>query len=223
MRSDRPSKQPAAVDARAARRLRRELLRYLTARLGDAALAEDLTQETLIRVLRPPSARRTLTPRALRIAERLAAEHEEREAPWRKGELVALPDESLVRDPGTPTPHELLEQRIARDCLVGAFGRLPIDARRLIMLHDLAEIPLREIAATFGCSATSAKVRLRRARIRLSEICRAEGLSELGPDVVMVCLQREGAPLASQGGPPRRRGVRRPPRRRAGKGTSRKA
>jgi RNA polymerase sigma-70 factor (ECF subfamily) len=201
----RTPKKPSAIDARMVRRLRRELVASLTARVGDAALAEDLTQETLILVLRGSATREDLSARARRTAERLAAEHEAREAEW--GGEARLRQESLAAG-AVPTPHDLLEQRIARECLVGAFGRLPIDARRLIMLHDLEEIPLREIAATFGCSATSAKVRLRRAHIRLSEICRADAESELGPDGVLLCLAKAGTPLgaygATEGRPPRR-------------------
>jgi RNA polymerase sigma-70 factor (ECF subfamily) len=205
MRPARTPKQPSAIDARMVRRLRRELVESLTARVGDAALAEDLTQETLILVLRGPATREDLSTRARRTAERLAAAHEAREAEWGG----RLRQEPLDAPGAVPTPHDLLEQRIAHECLVGAFGRLPIDARRLIMLHDLEEIPLREIAATFGCSATSAKVRLRRARIRLSEICRADAESEIGPDGVLLCLAKEGTPLgaygATAGRPPRRR------------------
>jgi RNA polymerase sigma factor (sigma-70 family) len=207
MRPARTPKKPSAIDARMVRRLRRELVESLTARLGDAALAEDLTQETLIQVLRGSAGREEVTTRARKIAGKLAAEHEAREGEW-SGD-PRLGPESLEGQGAVPTPLDLLEQRIAHECLVGAFGRLPIDARRLIMLHDLEEIPLREIAATFGCSATSAKVRLRRARIRLSEICRADAESEIGPDAVLLCLAKEGTPLGSYGAtggrPPRRR------------------
>jgi RNA polymerase sigma-70 factor (ECF subfamily) len=187
------------LDARSARRLRSNVVAYVRARLNDVGPIEDIAHEALVRLLHSRSrARGDLATRARRIAARLIAEYEGHRGPWRTEE-AALAYGRLAQHQVAPDPQVLYELRVTHDCLVGAFGRLPIDARRLIMLHDVAEIPLKEIAATFGCSATSAKVRLRRARIRLSEICQAECGSDVGPDGVIMCLPKEGSTFASYG------------------------
>ncbi len=210
MRTNRPVPAARSLDARTARKLRALLTARLTERLGELAPIEDFVQDTLLRLLKSRS-RRTPEANARRIADRLAAGYEAEHRRWRLGQLMPLPLAELEPQLSAPDAQTMYELRVTRECLMGAFGQLPIDVRRLIMMHDIDEIPLKEIAILLGCSATSAKIRLRRARIRLSEVCRAACHGEVGSDGAMLCLPREGAPLASQ---PRRRAAVPTPRRR---------
>jgi RNA polymerase sigma factor (sigma-70 family) len=166
-----------ALDARSARQLRKELVEDLVARVGDLDLAEDLAQDTLARLLRlTRQPRRGLAARARRIAADLLRAHEHRMA--LQIEFLTAAAAGLVGHPTpTPTPQDVLDLRASHACLVAALGRLPIDARRMVVLRDLSGVPIRQLAASLGCSSTSAKVRLDRARLHLAELYRrASGL-----------------------------------------------
>lgn len=56
-----------------------------------------------------------------------------------------------------------------RSRLVAALGELPDDLRLVVVLRDVYDLPHRDIAKYLGISQSAAKVRLHRARKRLSE------------------------------------------------------
>jgi hypothetical protein len=51
-------------------------------------------------------------------------------------------------------------------------------------------MPLEQIAAALGCSTATARVRLHRARRRLSEVCRADCACEPATDGPPVCTPK---------------------------------
>jgi hypothetical protein len=78
-------------------------------------------------------------------------------------------------------------QKATYNCLCDAMRQLPLDRRRVVLLHDFAEMPLNEIAKALDCSVGAAKVRLQRGRRQLAEICRAECECDTGPEGTLLC------------------------------------
>jgi RNA polymerase sigma-70 factor (ECF subfamily) len=69
-------------------------------------------------------------------------------------------------DPGDAAP---IEENSDEPDLSQAIDRLPADARRIFVLHDVEGFKHEEIAEIFGITAGGSKARLRRARVLLKE------------------------------------------------------
>ncbi len=182
--ADREPSPTPGLDDEAAAHLRRDLVRFLGRRVADAALAEDLAQEALIHVLRGlPGHRGTaaLGTWARRIALNVWRDHLRRAAARpASSSVLALLD---ALGPGAPPgPEAVHDRRATHDCLLEATRRLPLAARRVLLLHDFGEMPLAEAATALGCSPGAAKVRLHRARRLLAALCRADCACERGMD-----------------------------------------
>lgn len=207
MRRPQPEAEP--LDARTARRLRNQLTARLTERLGELAPVEDLVHDAIECFLRNrPRGVGDVGRRARRIADRLAVKYETSVQSRRAEVSGRLPGQAGERDIVAPDSFDLLQRRLTRECLLGAFGQLPFDARRFVMMHDVEGLPLKEIAMMLGCSPTSARVHLRRARVRLSEICEASCDREASADGVMLCIPKQPPPSPGRGQTAMRRGVR---------------
>ncbi|MHB1845114.1 MAG: RNA polymerase sigma factor [Deltaproteobacteria bacterium] len=144
-------------------------------RLGvrDADL-EDLTHEVFIVALRRlPSydPLRPIRPWLFGIATRVAG-HQRR---WwrRRGETLGeLPD---VEDPGPP-PDEALADREQRALLIRALGRIKLERRAVLILHELDEVAIPEIARALSIPLNTAYSRLRIGRAELvAAVRRLEG------------------------------------------------
>lgn len=199
-----PPKSAAELDGQAAERLRAHLVGFLARRTGDPVLAQDLAQETLVHVLRGlPRFRGAATLRtwARRIALNVWRDHLRgraanpvgRVAPGDKFSVAELLD-SL--GPAAPVlrAEDVHDRRATHACLLDAVRKLPVAARRLILLHDFGEMPLEQAATLLGCSVATAKVRLHRARRRVAETCRAECVSEAGLDGTTLCTPKSRSP-----------------------------
>jgi len=166
--ADRVDDDAITVDAIAAR-LRAPLLRYLRRFAGDDALAEDLLQETLVRIskgLDTFEARSSVKTWAFKIATHTAIDHVRRTR--RDPVLVEIDDDSTVAELGNSSG---AGQRLVIDemntCLREEIDRLPGDYRAAILLHDLEGLTAAETAEIVGCTLATAKVRIHRARARL--------------------------------------------------------
>lgn len=190
--------RPSELDPGALERLRNDLVRFLNRRAGgDAALAEDLAQESLVHVLRAlPQFRggATLRTWARRIAVNVWRDHMRRQAAS-PAERAAAGDafsvsailDALTPAKTAPDPELTADQKATHNCLLDAVRQLPLDRRRVVLLHDFAEMPLDEVAKALDCSVGAAKVRLHRARRQLAEICRAECECDRGPEGTLLC------------------------------------
>lgn len=148
------------------------LLRYLGRYVGDHALAEDLLQETLLRIghgLPGFAGRASLQTWAFSIATRVAADHYRK--PANRVRIVEV-DES-VQLPGGDSP---VDSRLVIDemssCVREVIDSLPEDYRAAMVLHDLEDRTAVEVAAICDCSVATAKIRIHRARARLREALR---------------------------------------------------
>lgn len=169
-RSARESPQLAAAEFdRFYAEVARPLWGYLRAVSGDSATADDLLQESFLRLLtargapeEPLERRRYL----FRIAAHLLADR------GRRRRVVARHAE--VRPTTAPAP-AAFDPDLAR-----ALAELPQRERQLLWLAHVEGASHPEIAALAGLRAGSVKVLLFRARRKLGALLRARGLAPKG-------------------------------------------
>ena len=77
--------------------------------------------------------------------------------------------EELERASEDDAPSELLEARERAQQLHGALARLSDKYRAVVVLHDLEELPVREIADIVGAGELTVRSRLRDGRKRLKQ------------------------------------------------------
>ncbi len=144
--------------------------RYL-ARLGGPADADDLTQETFVRVSEALASFRgeaSLSTWIYRIATNVAIDR----ARSGGSQLNAAEPNTVA----TLSTIPVIEHDIARSemsaCVREYVDRLPPDYRTVVVLSELEELSDREIADVLGITVEAAKMRLHRARARLREMLR---------------------------------------------------
>jgi RNA polymerase sigma-70 factor (ECF subfamily) len=126
------------------------LLRYVTRVAGDAAMAEDVVQETLVAIVRKiawlsdPSLFR---PWAYRIASREAFRALKRKRVFADA-MEDVPFEEAPADPWQ------------RERLLASLETLSPASRAVITLHYLEEMPLSEVAAVLDLKPGTVKSRL---------------------------------------------------------------
>jgi RNA polymerase sigma-70 factor (ECF subfamily) len=138
-------------------RYRPRLFGFLFRRCGDAAAAEDLFQESWLRVVRARDRfdpRRRFSTWLFQIANNLCRDRGRRLAVEAR-ERVAMQAQIEQNEPGAPPPPHAL-----RRALEGRLAVLPDRLREVLVLryyHDLSE---REIAAIAGVPKGTVKSRL---------------------------------------------------------------
>jgi RNA polymerase sigma-70 factor (ECF subfamily) len=138
--------------------------------LGDAAEAEDASQETFLRAYRNLASydpQRKLSSWMLSIASHHCIDR------LRRRRLVSLPLEDLSpsedpRDPG-PGPEARLADSERQLAVRSLLGRLAPQDRAAIVLRYWYDLPVEEIADTLGLTVSAVKSRLHRARRTMAE------------------------------------------------------
>ena len=147
------------------------IFRYIMSMVRDTAEAEDLTQETFLRAhqrrdsLRDEGAR---TAWLYRIATHVCLDRLRQYARRSPKESEANLDEIDVPEPDTPSLQQTLERDEMSECVQGYLNRLSDSYRAAILLHDMHELTASEIAQLLGESLATVKIRLHRARRKLS-------------------------------------------------------
>ena len=150
--------------------LRPELHRYCARLMSSVFDGEDVVQDTFARAfvaleeleegvpMRPwlfriahNRAMDLLRSRALRAAESIEAEHD-------------------VADPQSPDPVEILMRREAVETAVSQFAALPTIQRSVVILKDVLDQSLEEIATMLDLTVNAVKGHLSRGRARLKAI-----------------------------------------------------
>jgi len=146
------------------------LVAYLARLTGSLDRAEDLAQETFLRLYRAAPRYREqgyLAAFLYRIATNLVRSEARRERRWRSllGELARLgPGHREEVEPGGP--RRLLAREL-RGRLAEAVTALPLGLRAPLVLFEIDDWPQGEIARVLGCRVGTVKSRLHRARARL--------------------------------------------------------
>ncbi len=134
-------------------------LRRLGAR---GAEAEDLAQEVFIVLHKNWSTidtTRPLRPYLFGVAFRIFCAH-------RRRRREVLSDAVELRDE-SPGPEATMQRREAAALLNAALDRLPLSRRAVVVMHDLEELPVLEIAERLSMSRFGVYARLRKGRQEL--------------------------------------------------------
>ena len=162
--------QRAALIAQAGEQLRPELHRYCSRLTGSVIDGEEVVQDALVRALAaldglselPP-----LRPWLFRIAHNRALDL------LRSRALRAtspIDNAHELSDDSLSDPLELLTREEALQAAVSRFTELPLLQRSVIILKDVLDEPLAEIAELLQLSVDSVKAHLARSRARLREL-----------------------------------------------------
>ena len=138
---------------------------------GDAALADDITQEAFVRAWVMPGEVRGGTVKAYLF---MIARNLYRAELQRAARRVALVDGLPDRQPG---PDAVANGRQELAAVLHALQTLPEVDRAALLMHAQDEMPYAEIAETLGISVVAAKVKVHRARIKLKKLLKPEGES----------------------------------------------
>lgn len=143
-------------------RHRKELFHYLLRMTGDAALSEDLLQESFTRFLDRYGREDPTIPLLFTIARNALFDY------WKKRK--PLRSEEGANEAGGENPeHRVLIREEARTVL-RAMGTLSEDERDLLSLAATGDLSYREIAAVSGLSEGNIKVKVHRARRKLRDM-----------------------------------------------------
>ena len=149
----------------------KDVYRFALYLSGDAALADDITSETFIRVWSAPEPVRMATVKAwlFTIARNLFL-MERRKSPRRETLDEALPD---VRR--SVLAESEAKQELA--LVLAALQELPEVDRAALLMRANEGLAYEEIAVALGLSLSAVKVKIHRARLRLSKV-RNEGVKK---------------------------------------------
>ncbi len=151
---------------------RQAVWRFVLRHVGDEALAEDLTQETFVRVERSSSTHRGESSEwswLCAIALNVVRDH------FRAAGRI--PDSSSVAEvmdgvrSDEDGEHALLESEMAA-CIGEFLVQLPHPQHDVVALHDMAGLTHPEIASVLGISVANSRVVLHRGRAALRETLR---------------------------------------------------
>ncbi len=143
--------------------------RILRWRLGaSSSEVEDLAQEVFLALRQSWSeydSRRPLRPYLYGIAFRIAAAHHRK----RRREVVLAVVEASDQGPG---PDDALQTKQARAVVRTALERIPPARRAVLIMHDLNEVPMADVASVLSIPRFTAYSRLRKARSELNAAIR---------------------------------------------------
>jgi RNA polymerase sigma factor (sigma-70 family) len=162
--------------------LRPELHRYCARLMGSVIDGEDVVQDTLARALAALQDMETLPPLRpwlFRIAHNRALDLLRSRA-LRMTETIDAASE--VADPSSPDPMEMMMRQETVKTAVSRFVELPVLQRSVIILKDVLDESLIEIADLLDLTVDAVKGHLARGRARLREInAQASPLQEARP------------------------------------------
>jgi RNA polymerase sigma-70 factor (ECF subfamily) len=138
-------------------------------RLGAApSEIDDLTQDVFVALRRAwhnydPG--RPIRPYLFGIAFRIASTHQRK----RRREMSLGPADPV--DLG-PNPHELLQSKQARAVVLAALEQIALPRRAVLVMFDLDDVPMIDVAAALEIPLFTAYSRLRKARRELERVVR---------------------------------------------------
>ena len=150
--------------------LRPELHRYCARLMGSVIDGEDVVQDTVLRALvaLPELDEATpLRPWLFRIAHNRALDLLRSRAVRHAEPMDAALD---VADPTSPDPEETLMRQEAVKTAVSRFAELPVLQRSVVILKDVLDESLAEIASLLDLTVDAVKGHLARGRARLRDI-----------------------------------------------------
>ncbi|HEX7051813.1 MAG TPA: sigma-70 family RNA polymerase sigma factor [Longimicrobiales bacterium] len=154
------------------RRVYPSLFRYLHRLTGDEDSAEDIAQESFVRLLRQRLPEQEARPWLFTVAMNLLRDSARKTA-RRERLLVGAP----VAPSAAPAPDVLTERREAVDGVRAALAQLPERDRRLLLMREEG-FSYNEIAGVIGVAPGSVGTLLARALRRFSAVYRMHEVEE---------------------------------------------
>jgi RNA polymerase sigma-70 factor (ECF subfamily) len=154
---------------------RPDLVTYVRGIVRSEEIAEDLTQEAMLRAHRNLAAlndTHRLIPWLYKIATNICRDYfRQRTREFEKGYDHADPiSPEDLRDDNAPRLDKVMECAEMGECVQRYFNRLSDSYRAVILLHDVEGMTNQEIAEMLGISLENVKIRLHRARKQLRTI-----------------------------------------------------
>lgn len=177
---------------------RPSLFAYVRGIVRNAEIAEDITQEAMLRAYLSKSGLKDydrLVPWLYRIATNICRDHFRKMIRTREkiqgsdADLLAPED---LEDKNAPRLDKVMECVEMGECVQKYFKELSDSHRAVILLHDVEGMKNQEIADMLEISLDTAKVRLHRARKQLRNIL--EGVCHFYMDErgILVCEPKHG-------------------------------
>ena len=161
------------------RRYQRPILSLLIRLTGDAALAEDLAQDTFVKAFRSLAAfdaTRRLSAWIFRIAHNTAVDAmRRRRPPTVPIDLRSSPDGPAAIDAVAPAAADPVERDALRRALNAAMAQLRPDQREAVALRYEEGLAFDEIGQILGIPETTARSHVHRARKELTRLLAAAG------------------------------------------------
>ena len=158
---------PAATTETLWESLSDELKGFLRSRVSDEQAAEDLLQETFLRIhqkLGTVKDEQRLTSWVYQIARNLLTDHYRAQA-----KIATVPEnDQLPTEPAEETAANLNQQ--AAGWLRHFIAQLPDGYRQAVELYEIEDLPQQDIADRLGLSLSGAKSRVQRGREKLKTL-----------------------------------------------------
>lgn len=151
-------------------RFKDRVVNYLCRLTGDRDRAEDVAQETFLRLYRNAGGYREeghLAAFIFRIATNLVRSEDRRTRRWRI--FRATVPAAGNGNGGPPTPQAQFLQQEAAEQLGAAISELPLKFRAPLMLREVEGLSYQAIATATGCREGTVKSRINRGRQQLRE------------------------------------------------------
>ena len=145
------------------------VFRFAWGLCGNRSCAEDLVSETFVRLLTKAPRIRTRTALAYLLA---VTRNTYLKGQRRHSREVELPDE-ITAPPADAGSR--IDDRARLETVIAALGDLPEGERAALLLRIDHELPYEEIAAALDITVGAAKVRVHRARLRLTKALEKSG------------------------------------------------
>jgi RNA polymerase sigma-70 factor, ECF subfamily len=164
------------------------VVHYANSMLHDQSAADDVVQETFIRVQKNLATVREpekIPAWVFRVAHNLCIDHLRAQASSRI-ETGAEPD-AVGAGGDTGSVDTDIEHKEMSACVREKIEQLPENHRSIILLCDIMELSQQEIADILGIEVGAVKVRLHRARTKLRAILKDDCSFERDERDVLVC------------------------------------
>jgi len=160
--------------------------RFILASVKNESVADDLTQETFIRIqeklntVREPE---KISSWIFRIAYHLCQDHFRT---LKKSSTQEEIHDGLVNIEETPIQKKLEQGEMSR-CIQDQLNLLPEAMRSILILSDIMDFTHQENAEILGLSLENVKVRVHRARKKLKAILKEKCTFEIDERSMLVC------------------------------------
>ena len=176
------------------RRHRRALYTFFVRMLGDRARAEDLAQDTFLRIVKGAASwehRARFQTWLYAIARNLCVDASRRDR-FRRTESLDAQDGEEGRplvdgvEDGGPTPDRDAASAQLRPILQRALASLPVEQREVFVLREQVGLAFKEIAELSGVNENTVKSRMRYALLGLRKALAEEGVTAADGEVAPV-------------------------------------